>query len=1413
VELSHPRYDTLGLVGRGGQGAVLRVRDREAPELPLVAKVWGAHAACATETRAEFALLARLRSPSLARAHDLGFDVRTRAPFLVEELVDGRDLREELARLDPLVDTDPAAANHALARVLADLLVALSSLHRAGFLHGDMKPAHVRFRAHAHAPWPVLLDLGCALPITPGARDETPGITRKYAAPELLRGEPRTVASDLFALGASVRACLGRAELVAEPSILDVLGSLTARAPGDRPRDTDDALEALGRAVALRGEKARVLRLAVPTTHGREPELDTLARTRGVVYVTGEAGVGKSHLLRELHVRGKLGGMEARALVFPDVGAAGARDLATGLRQASLGGDTRLLLVDGLERAPHELAAAIEAYRCRGEEHGPTIVVAARSAPKGAPVLELTRLSDAAAEALGRTLGLTGVPLARTVAAARGLPAIVVAASGNAALSAEHVLRAARKLPDPAKEALFVIATASGALEEHALPLPLPALEALLASGLVVRAGGRPSSLSLFARDTAGDVADALATPERVALAARIAIGLESVLPEALLALARRAAVAPALRAELLEEAARRARAMARTATEIEALLAICEAPEAREAMVLVRLERLLRDTGKAPAHPTVVTWLTDASTADPSLRALAWRRRAEAEARAARHDEARALADEALALAETPFDEAAAHATRGAIALYRADPVAAREALTKAEALFAGLDHDDAEERARLAHNRAACAMYLGDDREAERLLLFALDEKRKLGDRAGCRACLSNLGLVRKQLGDLDGAEAALDEAVRLTLSLDQTQGRAWSLAVRAEVALAREDAAAAERAVREARAIGPQVPAPIRADLSLLDAEIALLSRRYEQIGPSLAPLEASVRAGDPLVDARALVLEAEAHLAAGDRHAAVRAAARAVRRARSAKISQLEARAWGIVRDARMKGPPRSLANWLDAAALGAPSGEQERTLLAGLVESTSAERGFLVDLAPLRVLGLDADGLLLGEAEKRVDLEALARLAAGEARIVRDTLPAAAGGEAGSRVVVLGPGPTPRIVVLEERRRAHAFRGVADGDLLPFVAAFAVIARLDATTHEPTRREPSAPPSPSPAPVRARAAASPTPELAEETTFFPQRASTPDLPSIVGKSLAIERAKARLAVAAKGDLPVLLTGETGVGKEVFARALHLASARAKAPFVAVNCGAFAESLFEAELFGHAKGAFTGADRGRRGLFAAAEGGTLFLDEIGELPLAKQATFLRVLESRRYRAVGEDDERACDVRVVAATNRDLEAEVDAGTFRRDLYFRLSVLTVEIPPLRARPGDIRELVRHFLASEGTKLVLSDDAWQTLEAHTWPGNVRELTHEIARLVAQGAVHVGRAALSRKTREGAGPAPSPAPSEQREDRERSDLTRALSAHDGNLTHTATALGLSRQGLKKRMIRLGMRPKKEDSDP
>jgi len=230
--------------------------------------------------------------------------------------------------------------------------------------------------------------------------------------------------------------------------------------------------------------------------------------------------------------------------------------------------------------------------------------------------------------------------------------------------------------------------------------------------------------------------------------------------------------------------------------------------------------------------------------------------------------------------------------------------------------------------------------------------------------------------------------------------------------------------------------------------------------------------------------------------------------------------------------------------------------------------------------------------------------------------------------------------------------------------------------------------------------------------------------------------LIGTSPPMLRLFDQLERVARSGVSVLVTGESGTGKELVARALHRRSERRDRPFVAVNCSALPETLLESELFGHVRGAFTDARGDRTGLFVQADGGTLFLDEIAEVPLPLQPKLLRALEERRVRPVGSDTEVAFDVRLVAATNRDLESEVEAGRFREDLFYRVDVVRVDLPPLRARGGDVLVLAQHYLETYAARMDkpvrgLSKPVAEKLLAYAWPGNVRELRNAIERAVA----------------------------------------------------------------------------------
>ena len=233
----------------------------------------------------------------------------------------------------------------------------------------------------------------------------------------------------------------------------------------------------------------------------------------------------------------------------------------------------------------------------------------------------------------------------------------------------------------------------------------------------------------------------------------------------------------------------------------------------------------------------------------------------------------------------------------------------------------------------------------------------------------------------------------------------------------------------------------------------------------------------------------------------------------------------------------------------------------------------------------------------------------------------------------------------------------------------------------------------------------------------------------------NLGNIIGRSEKMQAVYQMIETVAGVQSTILITGESGTGKELVARAIHDLSPRAEKPFVSINCGAFTETLLESELFGYVKGAFTGANTNRKGLFEAAHRGTIFLDEIGEMSSAMQVKLLRVLQERKVRPVGAHQEIEIDTRVIAATNRDLAAMVKDGSFREDLFYRISVIPIELPPLRERSDDVKQLTEHFVSKfctqAGRSLSISPRALSLLEAYSWPGNVRELEHTIERAVA----------------------------------------------------------------------------------
>ncbi|MBX3275820.1 MAG: sigma 54-interacting transcriptional regulator, partial [Sandaracinaceae bacterium] len=717
-----------------------------------------------------------------------------------------------------------------------------------------------------------------------------------------------------------------------------------------------------------------------------------------------------------------------------------------------------------------------------------------------------------------------------------------------------------------------------------------------------------------------------------------------------------------------------------------------------------------------------------------------------------------------------------------------------------------------------RALYNLANAAALVGDDALARGAAARARDWARAHGD--GAAAALASV--VESELslraGKLDAAVRALDEAARDAADVTAvTVGarRAAALAIRgdldaAEAALAAIAGAPADRAAELERAVAIARVALARGDaFGAADAAAAALARAQEagwegRLRAALCAAEALERAGRAeesraaLSVARTLLDEAAATLPPPARarlravpayQRALTAAPAPIERAAVPRHRALARHAKRLVREARLS---RLYEAIVDAA-----------------VELADAERGFLVRRGPdggVLVASARAFGAaLVGEQPSR-SIAARALDAAGPLVAV-DALEDERLGAAASvhqlalRSVLAVPLPgAARALVLDDRLRPAAFGAdVVEVilDLAEIAAGAIERAEAQRAQREEARRLARA----------ERRLAARVQSAEEELSALRRRVSdAPAFAGIVRDSAAMRRVLSLVERVAPSDAPVLVCGESGTGKELVARAIHAASARREGPWVGENCSAIPETLLESTLFGHVRGAFTGADRARRGLFEIADGGTLFLDEIGEMSEAMQAKLLRVLQDGELRPIGGETTRKVDVRLVAATHRDLLALVEEGRFRRDLYYRIAVVSIELPPLRERPEDIPALVQELLARHagGRSLRVEPAAMRALRAYRWPGNVRELENELRRalVLAEDVIDVSHLTAA---------APGEPDAEPRDELdlkgrvaalERRLIRRALDECGGNQTRAAARLGVSRFGLQKMIKRL-----------
>ncbi len=769
----------------------------------------------------------------------------------------------------------------------------------------------------------------------------------------------------------------------------------------------------------------------------------------------------------------------------------------------------------------------------------------------------------------------------------------------------------------------------------------------------------------------------------------------------------------------------------------------------------------------------------------------------------------------------------------------------------------------------ASFLHNVGAQRLDLGQPGPAIAALREAARRLARLGRDADLGRVLYNLGYAAHLIGVEELAADAADRALGASEAAGDPSGCAYALCLQAELALARgerrragvvlERLPALEGLPPEEAAIAGARAAAVSIALGALDAAEVQLERATELGGESsgepvqlelaLARLSLSLSRGEREQAAelalrarvqadrvgsfdarlRALLLSARAASGPGEANehlARVRdlldTAARGLDPADRARLRAVDA-----YRSAFEAAPAATSAEPGDArlrrlagvakelAAERRPTRLHER-ILDSAIELAGAERGYLVLL--------DRDGRPRVRAGRGIDRAAVAHddhalsrsivsrvLGSGRPLSTMDAasderLSGAASVHALSlRSVIAVPlrlrGEVRGAIYLEDRLRPFAF-GEVELSLLGELSDLAGLALESAEALRAERRA-----ARRESVLRARLARRVEAQAIELDSL--KRASAQELggfAGIVAQSAAMRQVLALVRKVAPSDVPVLVRGESGTGKELVARALHGQSPRASRPFVSENCGAIPETLLESTLFGHVRGAFTGADRKRQGLFEVADGGTLFLDEIGEMTAAMQARLLRVLQDGEVRPVGGERSRQVDVRVVAATHRDLEAMVAEGSFRQDLYYRLAVVTVELPPLRQRPGDIPALVAHFVDKHGDGQVQVDPrVLAAFGQHPWRGNVRELENEIRRalVLADGRIaleHLSPGLLG----DGNEPLDPLDLKAQINQLERRLIRQALDAACGNQTHAAKMLGVSRYGLQKMLRRLGL---------
>ena len=1373
-----PRYAVVALLGKGGGGEVWAVRDRVSRrDLALKVLAEDAGEAEAMALVREAVTLSGLEGLGVPQVVAFGRLPGSTRRYLVRELVPGRSLEEVLASSGDAGDWLVP---------LAEAAQQLTVLHRAGLLHGDIKPANVIVGPDRAA---TLVDLGLATPYREGGA-RARGLTPKYAAPELFRGEALTVRAEVYALGATLREALAQRdgdipsdthaallriaaratehEPAARFPSVDELGSALEAAARIAPRTpavaawpvlgTDGAAQALADAARAlpRGE---ALAIVGPRRSGRTTLAQRLSWSLGVhgtpvVFV--EPSPAAAELVEELEA-GAVLVVDDLAAIDADAGARIARALAEGARLVAVGTEAdvaKLARARAFVVAPLDEASATEIMR--------------RAIPS---------LPDR----------LLGHLLARTERRPGELRGFVRRLAGRPVTSADEI---------------------DAVLDARSTPLPSTALSRDELRTEVARA------LATGRFDAARTALDALGKPADAPEAVAFAIAA------ARIALARGDGASARTALDGVEASAARSTSLREW-----------QVARARTAMRLGDSTEAARLAAAAVAEGSE----RDATTADAlAVNGLAL-------AFLGEEDRARLVLAEAIALAKEVRDpriEAVALVS-AAIAYQRSGrPREARDAYEAA--LVAAERAHDAWTLASTRLNLATLAKMDGDLAQAIAHSEAALDMGRRAGGLVAVQQALFNLANLDLYLGRYARASASIEKLAGQRDDLSPV-ARAQLVGLEAELAMRLGDTERAARLYERCAEVYEATGRPLdgaearlegilgrlgnEPDLVLASALGRELEELRERLGDggfgeheALAGIvrgSLAIARGDETA-ARAALDEAHALAAAASRHewawraldararlAAAQGASALARRDTDASLALLEETAAKLPRDLRevfwndprrralrqahtatmparasqtlspplpsLTGPrelrPRELTINSSITSLGTPMpGEDRLSRIFEITRDLARERDLdrLLQRVTDHAIGLvgaerglvvivdDAGEVVAHTARGGKGEEAHKSFSRSVAeRVIRDGEPVIATSarddarlaeavsihqlmiQSIACVPILGAPPAGKMIgalYLETRLRP----GIRFRDELPTLAAFADQAAIaiesarlvDELRRTNTALEAAQVKLTERLDVRTEQLASARRDLRQARAELRGHFGYAGL---VGTSAPMRKTYALIDRIKDTDVPVLVTGESGTGKEVIAKAIHLSGPRAKMPFLGVNCGAIPANLLESELFGHVRGAFTGADRDRKGLFRECEDGTLLLDEIGEMPLKMQAGLLRVLQEKTVRPIGGAREEPCNARIVAATNRDLQQMVAEGTFREDLYYRLNVIELKVPALRERADDLPALLDHFLGlfaarHKRPRKTLTRDAIRKLQAHDWPGNVRQL-------------------------------------------------------------------------------------------